>query len=194
MASNISTTGLNAAYPVAGQDNDSQGFRDNFTNVKTNLETAATEITTLQSTAAKLNSANDFNGNNISEANFIANTEEVYGPVTKNDTTTNNINFTDGHYQLITVDASSTDDTVTLTLAAWPATGKYARIRVGLVRGGSTNQTVSFAASGGGTVKTDGNAAWTGDSLIIGANKTFVDFFTDDAGLVVYASYIGTFS
>ena len=75
MASNISTTGLNAAYPVAGQDNDSQGFRDNFTNVKTNLETAATEITTLQSTAAKLNSANDFNGNNISEANFIANTE-----------------------------------------------------------------------------------------------------------------------
>ena len=30
MASNINDTGVNKDYPVAGQDNDSQGFRDNF--------------------------------------------------------------------------------------------------------------------------------------------------------------------
>ena len=30
MASNINDTGVNSNYPVAGQDNDSQGFRDNF--------------------------------------------------------------------------------------------------------------------------------------------------------------------
>ena len=30
MASLISTTGFDAAFPVAGQDNDSQGFRTNF--------------------------------------------------------------------------------------------------------------------------------------------------------------------
>jgi hypothetical protein len=34
---------------VAGQDNDSQGFRDNFTNIKTNFEFAAEEIDDLQS-------------------------------------------------------------------------------------------------------------------------------------------------
>ena len=34
MASSIVTTGIDATYPVAGQDNDSQGFRDNFSQIK----------------------------------------------------------------------------------------------------------------------------------------------------------------
>ena len=51
MASSITTTGIDTAYPVAGQDNDSQGFRDNFTNLKTALDTAKTEITDLESKA-----------------------------------------------------------------------------------------------------------------------------------------------
>ena len=65
MASTITTVGFNEAYPVAGQDNDSQGFRTNFTVTKTGLEQAATEITSLQSNTAKLNADNDFNGSKI---------------------------------------------------------------------------------------------------------------------------------
>jgi hypothetical protein len=76
MASNIISNTIDAEYPVAGQDNDSQGFRDNFSVIKTGLTTAATEITELQNNTAKLNENNDFNGNNIQEANFIATTEE----------------------------------------------------------------------------------------------------------------------
>ena len=30
MASNINTDSMNTGFPVAGQNNDSQGFRDNF--------------------------------------------------------------------------------------------------------------------------------------------------------------------
>ena len=37
MASNINDTGVNKDYPVAGQDNDSQGFRDNFNVIKDNF-------------------------------------------------------------------------------------------------------------------------------------------------------------
>jgi len=37
MASSINTTNIDGTFPVAGQDNSSQGFRDNFTNLKTNL-------------------------------------------------------------------------------------------------------------------------------------------------------------
>ena len=51
MASNIEPGNVDGAYPVAGQDNDSQGFRDNFTNLKTALDTAKTEITDLESKA-----------------------------------------------------------------------------------------------------------------------------------------------
>ena len=52
MASSISVTNIDATYPVAGQDNDSQGFRDNFSQIKTQLTTASTEITSLQANKA----------------------------------------------------------------------------------------------------------------------------------------------
>lgn len=48
MASNINPNNINTAYPIAGQINDTQGFRDNFTNISNNFTTAATEITNLQ--------------------------------------------------------------------------------------------------------------------------------------------------
>ena len=36
----IDTSGIDALYPIAGVDNDSQGFRDNFAAIKTALESA----------------------------------------------------------------------------------------------------------------------------------------------------------
>jgi hypothetical protein len=42
--SSINPNNINGQYPIAGQDNDSQGFRDNFTNVKNNLTFAKSEI------------------------------------------------------------------------------------------------------------------------------------------------------
>ena len=49
MASSINSNNIDGTYPIAGQDNDSQGFRDNFTNVKTNFTNAKAEIEDLQS-------------------------------------------------------------------------------------------------------------------------------------------------
>jgi len=48
MTSAINTNGINVNYPVPGINNSSQGFRDNFSAIKTDLNTAATEITNLQ--------------------------------------------------------------------------------------------------------------------------------------------------
>ena len=48
MASNINTTQININYPIAGQDNDTQGFRTNFQTIKTALDTASSEIGALQ--------------------------------------------------------------------------------------------------------------------------------------------------
>ena len=48
--STINTNGLNVNYPVPGENNSTQGFRDNFASIKTNLDTAGTEITDLQNT------------------------------------------------------------------------------------------------------------------------------------------------
>jgi len=46
--STIDTNGIDPNYPVPGVNNSSQGFRDNFSSIKVNLDTAATEITDLQ--------------------------------------------------------------------------------------------------------------------------------------------------
>lgn len=46
--STINTNGIDINYPIPGQNNSSQGFRDNFAAIKTNLDTAGTEITDLQ--------------------------------------------------------------------------------------------------------------------------------------------------
>lgn len=49
--STINTNPLNPNYPVPGINNNSQGFRDNFQNIKVNLDIAANEITDLQNKA-----------------------------------------------------------------------------------------------------------------------------------------------
>ena len=51
MASDIDTNGLNVNYPEPGKNNSTQGFRNNFTNIKNNLDNAGAEITELQEKA-----------------------------------------------------------------------------------------------------------------------------------------------
>ena len=46
--STINTNSINVNYPIPGINNSSQGFRDNFASIKTNLDAAGTEITDLQ--------------------------------------------------------------------------------------------------------------------------------------------------
>ena len=44
MASNIVPGNIDGTFPVAGKDNSSQGFRDNFSATKTNFTNAKAEI------------------------------------------------------------------------------------------------------------------------------------------------------
>ena len=68
MSSSINPNDIDGAYPVAGQDNDSQGFRDNFTNIKTNFQYAANEITDLQNYGVFTNASNNMAGSLIYDA------------------------------------------------------------------------------------------------------------------------------
>ena len=58
MTSLINYDNIDANYPIAGQDNDTQGFRTNFTNIVNNLAQAATEISALQANAAAVSYGN----------------------------------------------------------------------------------------------------------------------------------------
>jgi hypothetical protein len=54
MTSSINANAIDATYPVAGVDNDTEGFRNNFNYIKLGLAAAAAEITALQNSTAGL--------------------------------------------------------------------------------------------------------------------------------------------
>jgi hypothetical protein len=62
MTSQINYSAINESYPVPGQDNNSQGFRDNFAAISAGLAQAATEITALQTNGIDVTNTN---GNNL---------------------------------------------------------------------------------------------------------------------------------
>lgn len=129
MASSINPNDIDGAYPVAGQDNNSQGFRDNFTNIKTNFTAAANEITDLQNkvilkaalTGTTLD--NNMGGSLLYDAliqDFAAQKVTVSGT-----SGAISINYASGHYQSITTSGS-----ITLSFINWPANGTYGYIKL----------------------------------------------------------------
>ena len=200
MASNINDTAVNSDYPIAGVDNDSQGFRDNFSTIKTNFVAAKAEIETLQTTTAKLNVANNFLGNTVSGANLQNVTETAYiASTTVN--TSQNVNVDSGGYQEFKAGAD-----ITFTLSNQSSvTAKAGKVRVHVqsdqAAGSATNRTITFASNAGaGTIKTDNGWPTANTTAVIGApgadeaSKYYAFEFTSyDSGATVWAKYLGIF-
>lgn len=146
MTSNINPNNIDGAYPVAGQDNNSQGFRDNFTNTKTNFEYASEEITDLQNKAV-LKSAltgttlnNDMQGAILSNAQLQDMSETVVSLGTVSGSVT--VNYSLGSYQTLTTNGS-----VNLGFSNFPAAGVAASVKV-QVTVASTSHTVTLTSLG----------------------------------------------
>jgi hypothetical protein len=129
MTSNINPNNIDGAYPVAGQDNNSQGFRDNFTNTATNFQYAAEEITDLQNNAV-LKSAlsgttlnNNMQGSILSNAQLQDMSETVVPLGTVSGTTT--INYALGSLQTLT-----TNGAVSLAFTNYPPAGAAGSVTV----------------------------------------------------------------
>lgn len=72
MASKINATNIDITYPVAGQDNDTQGFRTNFTNIRNNLNTAGLEISALQANVSVLQGSQTYQFANLSSSSNVS--------------------------------------------------------------------------------------------------------------------------
>lgn len=129
MTSAINPQNIDGAYPVAGQDNDSQGFRDNFTNIKNNFTYAAEEISDLQAKvvlkAALVGTVlnNDMGGSILNNAQLqnMSETRVALGSVAGSQT----INYNAGPYYTLT-----TTGPVSLQFTNFPAAGTVGRCRV----------------------------------------------------------------
>ena len=166
MTSAINPNDIDGAYPVAGQDNDSQGFRDNFTNTKTNFQYAADEITDLQNNAvlkAALTGTtldNNMNGSLLYnfEAAQVSETALLLGTTSGSVT----LNWVSGSYQTLTTSGS-----VTLGFTNFPAAGVAASIVLQITVSSTAHTLTLPAAVSIGTANLQGYA-----SNIITFNKT----------------------
>ena len=194
MASSIDTSTIDATYPVAGIDNDSQGFRDNFNSIKTNLTTAGSEITALQANRARIDADNNHVGNEIQDAELLQVTEKFNN---SNQTLTGDheVDYRDAHVHQFNATAPS-GNIMTVSFVGWPP-NRYAKVRVimSVSSGVSTNITLS---AGSGTGLNDNNAAWVGGNNILThtgniGQKIIVDVFTYDTGSNLFFNYVGSF-
>lgn len=102
--SNI-TSGVLTDYPKAGQDNDTQGFRDNFSLIEQNFTVAKNEIDALETNSALKTTDNNFNGNQISEANLLNVTQHGLNVDTTGEPTEHNVSFNiNGYNQYLKID------------------------------------------------------------------------------------------
>ena len=184
MTSAINPNDIDGTYPIAGQDNNSQGFRDNFTNTKTNFQYAANEITDLQ-TNVVLKAAltgtvldNDMGGSPLSNANIsdFSAVAAILGTLTGTVT----INYTAGHYQTVTATSGSS---ISLAFSNFPAAGNFGIVRVAITILNTASTVVLPGAVSIGVGNLQGYSAGT---ISYDQSGTYTyDFTTSDGGTTI---------
>ena len=141
--STINTNAINVNYPVPGVNNNSQGFRDNFASIVTNLNTAGTEITDLQNKVvvkqALLGTTinNDMANTLISNAStrgFRATTYNLGNSLAG--TVLVNVSLGDVQYGTIAADT-------TINFGSWAPTGTQSNVQLNLSVS-NANAVISF--------------------------------------------------
>ena len=188
---------INIAYPIAGQDNDSQGFRDNFNNINESFITAAEEISDLQSKALLItplvgttSTNNDFAGavvkNVVLQGERVQTINHLLNPVGGVVT----IDPTASTYQKYSVSSA------TSFVVSWPTNSLNIlnKLTLELSKDSTlTNVTVTFVPPQGGSIKTDSNVGLSLPLNITQASPaiSLYEIFTTDGGFTSYLRYLG---
>jgi hypothetical protein len=200
MTSSINYASINENFPLAGQDNDTQVFRENFTTIKGNFQAAYTEINTLQTRTAGLITTEvapdlpsypggvNFGGRVITNAVLFDNVGKV-----KNGGVSNSGNveltFSGGEYQHFTLTGA-----VTFNFAgsALPTTG-FKKMTLELKSDG-TGRTVTFTMSGAGGVVIKKNNFPGTLTVTSSTDPIIIDAWYRPGGGIVFLEYKGVFA
>ena len=179
---------INSLYPVPGVDNDTQGFRDNFSNIKNALQAAAQELSYLDLNTSKLNTGtNDYNySSNIYRAALKA--SGVVGTTINNQSTDATISFQIGGYHKVTVDGA-----VKLAVTDWPPNNLNASVTFEVLNFDTGVSSVTFDAFGAALKK---EAALTLPHVLAASTTTshMFQLWTADGGNNVFVKFLGTYT
>ena len=204
MTSNINYLSINENFPVAGQDNDTQVFRDNFDTIKTSLRVAKDEVTSLQNDVAYTTQDNDFGlykiGNavleNVREQKLDTRGDDALKvqPIT--------IDYQNGTYQIFNVGANIVMDFLNFPgdiriVPTETAPIGWGKVRVELYSDGSGDWTISFSLSGSGATAIKTDQYFPGTVTVTAADNTdnpvILEIWRHRTN-EIFMTYLGTYS
>jgi len=183
MASKIVPGNIDGTYPKAGQDNSSQGFRHNFSAIKTNFTEAQSEIEDLQTNKASTNANSNFSNYVVSQATFKDTAETVYPHGTTGGAIT--LNHENGHYQTLTTNAA-----ITLSFSNFPATNTVGRIVLD-VNVVSTAHTITIPSAVLVATGVSGGDGSSDTITVPTSGRHLYEFLTPDGGTTILMHQLG---
>lgn len=197
MTSQINYDAIDITFPIAGRDNDSEGFRGNFAATQSALEQARTEITELHDKAIlsanigdNTKATNNLQGSTISNGVYRQFDGVVFDAADIGAEGAD-IDLANGPFQILEIN----NPDQTLTFRNW-TTNAYNKVRVHLWTSSESNITgTTFTSQNEGTIVYE-----TGfpTLTLTSDNKHFVIEawtynVTPSAGGTIYVKYLGTY-
>ena len=182
MTSQINPNNIDGNYPVAGVPNNTQGFRDNFTNTSTNFQYAADEITALQTNAvfksALTGATLDNNMNdNLIYAVKLQDVSYTYVPITTTSGSVN-VDYSAGQYQYV-----STTGSISLNFSNFPTSGSAGILQLAI---NVTNTAYTVTLPAAVTLGIIGIQGISSNVITFAATGTYqFQFTTTDGGTTV---------
>ena len=185
---------INENFPVAGQDNDTQVFRDNFDSIKTALSVAKTEITDLQDNAARTDQSSDF-GYNVITAVTLQDAylrKKDYGsPITA---PTQEISFKQALYHIVKFGNNCSISFMEFPTAEADPTGlgQIGKVTLELYSDGVAPRTLTFTTTGTTVIKKSADFPPT-LTLNSATNPILIEVWQHNEE-IIFLNYLGQFS
>ena len=193
MTSNINYLSINENFPVAGEDNDTQTFRDNFDTIKTSLRSAQEEITDLQANTAKTNADNNFSNKEITDAVFRNTMVKKFdGGIITTPTTLLTIDYENGNYQVFRFAANMSIDFQNFPTNS-AGTGPIGCGKITLeLYGDGSSRTLTFITSGGTLFRK--NSTFPGTFTVSSNSAPIIIEVWQHNSTYIFMNYLGQFS
>jgi hypothetical protein len=183
--SNIEIKNIDKNFPKAGQNNDTQGFRNNFSVISDNLEFAKNEIEDLQNNVLRSDGDNDLNGNTVEDA-LLKNVSTFYYDI-GNKNSDFDVDYSKSQFQSFT----ATNDIV-VRITNWPSGEKYSVISLAVKSDGVPREIIirEFEAQ---TLKFDDLYP---ENIIVNSADDWIilEIFSFDEGKTLNVTYRGVYS
>ena len=193
MTSLINFAAINENFPVAGQDNDTQVFRDNFDTIKTNFSAAKTEIEDLQDNVARTDVDSDFNYNvataiTLQDAYFR---KKDYGATII--VGTQEVSFKQAMYHIIKFGTNCAIELTEFPTAAVDVTGLGQVGKATLeLYGDGTARTITFTVTGSTVLKK--SPGFPGSLTVTSATNPVIIEVWQHSEDIIFLNYLGAYS